>query len=66
MTTKVSDETYASTKAALGGDDRRMADLCLTMGCYHAVSLTLNMFEVALPAGEPKPFEAAWTHRDWP
>ena len=43
-------------KAAFGGDDRKMADLCMTMGCYHAVSTILNMFEVALPAGEAPPF----------
>ena len=47
---------YAATKAAFGGDDRKMADLCMTMGCYHAVSTILNMFEVALPAGEAPPF----------
>ena len=46
----------AEAKAALGGDDRKMADLCMTMGCYSAVSKLLNMFEVALPEGEPNPF----------
>mmetsp|Transcript_19771 Transcript_19771/g.60937 ORF Transcript_19771/g.60937 Transcript_19771/m.60937 type:complete len:246 (-) Transcript_19771:16-753(-) len=56
QTSRVSDATYAATKAAFGGDDRKMADLCMTMGCYHAVSTILNMFEVALPAGEAPPF----------
>ena len=57
MTTKrVSAATYAATKAALGGDERRMADLCMTMGCYSAVSTILNMFEVPLPPGAALPF----------
>ena len=55
-TKRVSAETYAATKAALGDDDRKMADLCMTMGCYSAVSTILNMFQVALPPGEPLPF----------
>jgi hypothetical protein len=42
---------YAATKEALGGDDRKMVDLCLTMGCYSAVSNLLNMFEIPLPEG---------------
>ena len=56
QTKRVSAATYAATKAALGDDDRRMADLCMTMGCYSAVCMVLNMFEVALPDGEPLPF----------
>ena len=55
LTTRVSDETYASTKAVLGGD-RAMADLSLTIACYHGVSVLLNSFEVALPEGVEKPF----------
>ncbi|EOD29016.1 hypothetical protein EMIHUDRAFT_442821 [Emiliania huxleyi CCMP1516] len=55
-TKRVSAPTYAATKVALGGDDRRMADLCMTMGCYSAVSAILNMFDVPLPAGEALPF----------
>jgi 4-carboxymuconolactone decarboxylase len=55
-TRRVSAATYAATKEALGGDDRKMADLCMTMGCYSAVSKMLNMFEVALPRDEPLPF----------
>ena len=56
-TKRVSAATYAETKAQLGADaDRKMADLCMTMGCYHAVSNILNMFEVPLPQGEPLPF----------
>ena len=55
-TRRVSSETYAETAAALGGDDRKMADLCMSMGCYHAVSNVLNMFAVELPEGEALPF----------
>ena len=55
---RVSAATYAETRAALGDDpDRKMADLCMTMGCYHAVSNILNMFEVPLPDGEVPPFQ---------
>lgn len=56
QTKRVSAGTYAETKAALGDDDKKMADLCMTMGCYHAVSNLLNMFDVPLPRGEPLPF----------
>ena len=55
-TKRVSSATYAETREALGGDDKKMADLCMTMGCYSAVSKILNMFEVALPDGTPLPF----------
>eukprot|EP00928_Gymnodinium_smaydae_P081911 TRINITY_DN65341_c0_g1_i1.p1 TRINITY_DN65341_c0_g1~~TRINITY_DN65341_c0_g1_i1.p1 ORF type:complete len:239 (-),score=51.25 TRINITY_DN65341_c0_g1_i1:129-845(-) len=55
-TKRVSAETYAATKELLGGDDKKMADLCMTMGCYSAVSKMLNMFEVPLPQGEEPPF----------
>lgn len=56
MSTRVSAATYAETRAMLGGEDKKMADLCMTMGCYSAVSKMLNMFEVPLPAGAPLPF----------
>ena len=56
-TKRVSATTYAETKEALGQDcDTKMADLCMTMGCYSAVSKVLNMFEVGLPQGELMPF----------
>ena len=54
--TRVSASTYAETKALLGDSDRKMADLCMTMGCYSAVSQMLNMFEVPLPQGAALPF----------
>ena len=56
-TKRVSAATYAATRAALGDDDKKLADLCMTMGCYSAVSTILNMFEVPLPMGEALPFE---------
>ena len=43
QTRRVCATTYRATRAALGGDDKKMADLCMTMGCYHAVSNILNM-----------------------
>lgn len=55
-TNRVSAATYAETKLAFGGDDKKMADLCMTMGCYSAVSKVLNMFDVPLPKGELPPF----------
>ena len=64
-TKRVSAATYATTKAALGGGEdeaatnRKLADLSMTMGCYSAVCGMLNMFEVALPQGEPLPFPDA-------
>ena len=56
LTKRVSHSTYAQTREALGNDDKKMADLCMTMGCYNAVSTILNMFEVPLPKGETLPF----------
>jgi hypothetical protein len=57
--------TVLAPQAILGGDDRKMADLGMTMGCYSAVSTLLNMFEVALPKGVPLPFpEPPTTRRD--
>jgi len=56
QTKRVSSCTYATTKQALGGDDTKMADLCMTIGCYNAVCAILNMFNVALPPGAPLPF----------
>ena len=59
QTKRVSAATYEETKAVLGGDDKKMADLCMTMGCYSAVSKMLNMFEVTLPDGAELPFPEA-------
>ena len=57
------EEDDAGMPAEVGGDDKKMADLCMSMGCYHAVSNILNMFEVPLPPGEELPFpEPPVTH----
>ncbi len=54
-TTRVSETTYYAAVEGLG--QREVVDLTFTMGLYHAVSLSLNAFEVPLPpdAG-PDPF----------
>jgi len=51
---RVGDATFAAAVAALG--ERGVVDLTFTMGCYHAVSLSLNAFNVALPTGNAMPF----------
>jgi 4-carboxymuconolactone decarboxylase len=70
LTKRVSEDTYRSTRAALRGyggchgGDRAMADLALTLACYHGVSVILNAFEVPLPQGHdnPFPFPSTNTH----
>jgi len=52
-THRVSDATYAQVKALLG--ERGVVDLVGIVGYYSLVSLTLNVFEVPLPEGEPLP-----------
>lgn len=52
-THRVSDPTYDRAKAAL--TERGVVDLVGIVGYYCLVSMTLNVFEVALPAGEPDP-----------
>jgi 4-carboxymuconolactone decarboxylase len=47
---RVDDETYAAAAALLG--DRGMVELAALVGYYCLVSMTLNLFEVPLPAGE--------------
>lgn len=42
---------YPDAKAALGGDATKMVDLCLTLGCDHALCVR----EVALPHDKAKP-----------
>jgi len=53
-THRVSDETYARALAALGGE-RGVVDLIGIVGYYGLVSMTLNVFDVGLPPGEPLP-----------
>ncbi|MFA7249254.1 MAG: carboxymuconolactone decarboxylase family protein [Dehalococcoidia bacterium] len=50
---RVSDATYDRAQAVL--TERGVVDLVGIVGYYSLVSLTLNVFEVPLPDGEPDP-----------
>ena len=52
-TNRVSDTTYGRAKAAVG--EAGVVDLIGVVGYYGIVSMTLNVFEVALPDGEEPP-----------
>ena len=54
-TQRVSDATYARALQAFG--EQGVVDLVGTVGYYSLVSMTLNVFEVALPDGETPPFK---------
>ncbi len=54
-TRRVSDETYRSCVELLG--ESGVVDLVALLGYYSVVSMTLNVFEVPLPAGQTPPFE---------
>lgn len=51
---RVSDETFAALAAQLPEKER--VELVFVLGYYALVSMTLNVFEVALPQGEKPPF----------
>jgi 4-carboxymuconolactone decarboxylase len=53
-TRRVRDRTYARVHAVLG--DRGMVELVGILGYYVVVSMTLNVFRMPLPEGEPLPF----------
>ncbi|MBM4411583.1 MAG: carboxymuconolactone decarboxylase family protein [Chloroflexi bacterium] len=53
-TNRVSDATYRQALAVLGGE-RGVTDLIGVVGYYGLVSMTLNVFDVGLPEGEPLP-----------
>ena len=53
-TNRVSDATYQRALAVLGGE-RGVVDLVGIVGYYGLVSMTLNVFDVGLPEGEPLP-----------
>ncbi len=53
-TNRVSDGTYQAALATLGGE-RGVVDLVGIVGYYGLVSMTLNVFDVGLPDGEPLP-----------
>ncbi len=52
-TSRVSQATYDRALAAFG--ERGVVDLVGTVGYYSLVSMTLNVFEIALPDGIPEP-----------
>jgi 4-carboxymuconolactone decarboxylase len=52
---RVDDDTYAAAKGLLG--EQGLVELASTVGYYCLISMTLNLFEVALPEGE---------ERSWP
>ena len=51
---RVSDATYAKAVQTLG--EQAVVELVATAGYYCMVCLTLNTFQVGLPAGEQSPF----------
>ena len=53
-TRRVGDATYAAVHRRFG--DRGVMDLVAVLGYYSLVSMTLNVFQVALPEGEAEPF----------
>jgi 4-carboxymuconolactone decarboxylase len=48
---RVDAETYAAARDLLG--EQGLVELASTVGYYCLISMTLNLFEVALPEGEP-------------
>jgi 4-carboxymuconolactone decarboxylase len=52
-TKRVSDATFAKARAQLS--EQQIMDLIAVSGFYDLVSMTLNVGEVALPAGTPPP-----------
>ncbi|HJQ59667.1 MAG TPA: carboxymuconolactone decarboxylase family protein [Vineibacter sp.] len=55
-TNRVSDATFKRAIDALG--ERGVVDLVGTVGYYSLVSMTLNVFQLPLPAGEKEPLAA--------
>jgi 4-carboxymuconolactone decarboxylase len=49
----VSDETYATTRQTLGGDDAALVEITAIVGYYAYVSYTLNVFQI--PSSEVAP-----------
>lgn len=52
----VSDRQYRETVALLG--ESRVVELVMLLGYYTLIAMTLNVFEVPLPAGQTPPFDA--------
>lgn len=53
---KVSDRQYGETVALLG--ESSVVELVMLLGYYTLIAMTLNVFEVPLPAGQTPPFDA--------
>ncbi|HZU17549.1 MAG TPA: carboxymuconolactone decarboxylase family protein [Candidatus Dormibacteraeota bacterium] len=53
-TRTISEATYRRTAAVL--DDRALVELVGILGYYTLISMTINAFQVPLPAGAPEPF----------
>ncbi len=53
-TKRVSEKTYRRAVDALG--QKAVVELVGILGYYGLISMTINVFEVPLPAGEPEPF----------
>ena len=53
-TNRAGDETYGAVVEAFG--ERGVAELVGIAGYYGLVAMTLNVFDMALPEGEPSPF----------
>jgi 4-carboxymuconolactone decarboxylase len=53
-TNRVSDATYRRAVGAFG--ERGVVDLVGIVGYYCLVAMTLNVFEIGLPEGQPDPF----------
>ena len=51
---KVSDQQYGESVALLG--ESRIVELVILLGYYTLIAMTLNVFEVPLPAGQALPF----------
>jgi 4-carboxymuconolactone decarboxylase len=50
---RIGDALYAEAVSRLG--ERGVVDLVGIMGYYGLIAMTLNVFEIPLPAGEPEP-----------
>jgi len=55
QTHRVSDATYERARAVFG--ENGLVDIVGTVGYYGLVSMTLSVFDVGLPPGEPDPLE---------
>ena len=59
---RVSDNLYAEAVELLG--ETGVVELVILLGYYTLVSMTLNVFEVPVPAGESAPFVGIEVEKD--